>query len=464
MQNNNQPPYGFQEFDPNKRPRTIRYVPIAANYPVRVPETRSHSFMGQQITKPFGDFQGGDGTIEYPNKDIKFEDLTREQIRELAYMTDREGQPARRRRDFGMRDGDYGKTLPAGMSVPVLQLLQALNLNYGQRKNDARKYDKTKKQNELSWLDDLRMDKILGVNNLEQKIPVDDPNRKSKNAYMDQVENAYNNNIYAFETEQENHRLANQTAHMRKLLNGNRGESTQKDPLTGQLIRASGNANATTREGLELNPIWRNIAQQMAGGGVGPGSMSPEQQTFFATDRDQSARNYFDSDDFGVGAPKMNQLDERMRRPGIGPSELTRLRNAMGFEKNQGKPLPTMGHSFSTNNTRDLFQLPGVVAGIPEPGSTRPSMGESIRANAKQARKEFVDFGREMPLSSKLGLGGIAASGLGAFAYDALQRNKRSRTSPQPVPRMDEQTLMRLLAEDMGPVKGRRLQQLKGRV
>lgn len=449
MQNNGQPPSGFQEFDPNKRSRSIRYVPIAANYPVRVPETRSHSFMGQQITKPFGDFQGGDGTIKYPNKDMRFEDLTREQLRELAY------QPGIHRENFGMR---------AGSSLPVQQLLQLLSENTGGRAADKTKYDRTKKQNELSWLEDLRMDKMLGVNNLEHKIPIDDPNRNSKVAYMDQVAKAYRNNIDAFATEQENLRLNNQASHMRKLLNGNRGKSTQKDPLTGQLIRASGNANATTREGLELNPIWRNIAQQMAGGGVGPGSMSPEQQIFFATDRDQSARNYFDSDDFGVGAPKMNQLDERMQRPGIGPSEYTRLKNGMSFEKNQGKPLPTMGHSFSTNNTRDLFQLPGVIAGIPEPGSTKPSTGESVRANAKQARKEFVDFGRDIPLSSKLGLGALGLSSAGVYGLDLLRRAQNSKPNPQPAPRMDEQTLMRLLAEDMGPVKGRRLQQLRGRV
>lgn len=445
MQNNNQPPSGFQEFDPNKRSRSIRYVPIAANYPVRLPQTRRQSFMGQDITKPFGDFQGGDGTVEYPNKDMRFEDLTREQLRELAY------QPGIHREDFGMR---------AGSSLPVQQLLQLLSQFTGGRAADKTKYDRAKKQNELSWLEELKMDKMLGADNLEHKIPVDDPNRQSKVAYMDQVAKAYQNNIDAFATEQENLRLNNQASYMRKKLNGNREASTQKDPITGQRVQVSGNANATTKEGLELNPIWRNIAQQMAGEGVGPGAMSPEQQAFFATDREKG-RNYFDVDDFGIGAPKMNQLEKEMLRPGISPFESSILSNQMFNQKAKGAPLPTMGHSFTPRNTRDLFQLPGVIAGLPEPGSTRPSLGESVRANAKQARKEFVDFGREMPLSSKLGLGGILATGAGALGIDALRRSKNSRPARQPI---DEETIMRFMAGDMGPVKGRQLQQLKGRV
>ena len=80
MANDKDIPKGFQEETPwyvRGSGRNVRYVPIAMNYPVRMPENRPFSYVSPLVTKEFGSLFGPN-VIDETNPDLM--DFVRAQI------------------------------------------------------------------------------------------------------------------------------------------------------------------------------------------------------------------------------------------------------------------------------------------------------------------------------------------------------------------------------------------------
>lgn len=516
MANDKDIPKGFQEEIPwyvRDSGRKVRYVPIAMNYPVRMPENRPFSYVSPLVTKEFGSLFGpnvpdetnpdlmdfvraqieGDIPRNTPfPEDLKrgensqgvmdstkvpFHLLTPEQLREMAWMP----RNYSNLRSFGIQPDKKTGNLT---SAARIQMQDALNKYDAGRRHDKTKYEREKAAKMVEFLDDFKMDKILGLTWLTQNIPVDDPNRESKIAYMDQVKKAYENNADFFLNQQVNHAQANQAQVAREMLAWRRAKylkenglppdpvpvQQSRDPLTGSLVPTRPGDKGPTTARIEHNPIWENIALQMSGELTGA-PIDRDKSIFFGTDRSIVEPDVYTIDDEGLNAPAMNKLLQQKISPNASKFELGILNSGIQSLLDQ-KPRPVMGSSFEHPDTSKMFGIPPIVQDlirmgiVPAPGSVKPvaSKPSSSKSTGSEWKKQFSDFGAEAkaawkgaPLSAKVGLPLFTGVSAGALATNALRKAQKQSNN---FPSLNQTNRD---AGDYGPVKGRRATTLNER-
>jgi len=516
MANDKDMPKGFQEGTPwygRGSGKSVRYVPIAMNYPVRMPEDRSFPFTSPLVTKEFGSLFGpnyadsndpdmldfvralteGDIPRNTPVpehlkrgensqgvmdiKKVPFHLLTPEQLREMAWMP----KDRKNLRDFGIWSDPKTGNLTSLARNHMRRTAEKYDAG---RRHDSTKYEREKAAKMVEFLDDFKMDKILGVDWLTQKIPVDDPNRESKIAYMNQVRKAYENNADFFLNQQVNHAQANQAQVLREALARRRAKylkenglppdpmpvQQSKDPLTGNFVPMRPGDKGPTTARVEHNPIWENIALQMNGELTGA-PIDRDKSIFFGTDRNIVDPDIYTIDDQGINAPAMNRLHQQKISPNTSKFELGMLDN--GIESLwDSRPRPVMGSSFEHPDTSKMFGIPPIVQDlirmgiVPAPGSVKPvaSKPSSSKSTGSEWKKQFSDFGAEAkaawkgaPLSAKVGLPLFTGISAGALATNALRKAQKQSNN---FPSLNQTNRD---AGDYGPVKGRRATTLNER-